>query len=143
MIEHPGDHSFVMLRVLRRKQPKQVSKQVILPANFKYVKCSHRKLPQPGPTTFNFMSTGLRPSFSPSAHGYQLHHQHSSEHNLSKRPTTSHTLAAPSPAPSTHDRTSWRSLVRDATRPHRKLPQPGPTTFNFRGSGGVFSLWKK
>ena len=26
-IEHPGDHSFVMLRVLRRKQPKQVSKQ--------------------------------------------------------------------------------------------------------------------
>ena len=26
-IEHPGDRSFVMLRVLRRKQPKQVSKQ--------------------------------------------------------------------------------------------------------------------
>ena len=26
MIDHPGDHSFVMLRVLRRKQPKQVNK---------------------------------------------------------------------------------------------------------------------
>ena len=28
MIEHPGDHSFGMLRVTRRKQPKQASKQV-------------------------------------------------------------------------------------------------------------------
>ena len=43
------------------------------------------------------MSTGPRPSFSPSAQGYPLHHQHSSEHKLSQRPTTSHTLAAPSP----------------------------------------------
>ena len=38
-----------------------------------------------------------RPSFSPLTHGYPLLHQHSSEHNLSQRPTTSHTLAAPSP----------------------------------------------
>ena len=29
--------------------------------------------------------------------GYPLHHQHSSEHNLSQLPTTLHTLAAPSP----------------------------------------------
>ena len=43
------------------------------------------------------MSTGPRPSFSPSALGYPLHHQHSSEHNLSLRPTTSHILAVPSP----------------------------------------------
>ena len=34
MIEHPGDHSFVMLRVLRRKQPKQVSKQVDCSATY-------------------------------------------------------------------------------------------------------------
>ena len=40
------------------------------------------------------MSTGPRPSFNPSAHGYLLHHQHSSEHNLSQRPTTSHTIAS-------------------------------------------------
>ena len=45
----------------------------------------------------SYMSTGPRPSFSPSALGCLLHHQHSSEHNLSQRPTTSHTLAAPSP----------------------------------------------
>ena len=39
-----------------------------------------------------YMSTGPRPSFSPSTHGYPHPHQHSSEHNLSQRPTTSHTL---------------------------------------------------
>ena len=49
------------------------------------------------PKNWGYMSTGPRPSFSPSAHGYPLHHQHSSEHNLSQRPTTSYTLAAPSP----------------------------------------------
>ena len=46
---------------------------------------------------WGYMSTGPIPSFSPSAHGYPLHHQHSSVHNLSQRPTTSHTFAAPSP----------------------------------------------
>ena len=49
------------------------------------------------PKNWGYMSTGPRPSFSPSALGCLLHHQHSSEHNLSQRPTTSHTLAAPSP----------------------------------------------
>ncbi len=49
------------------------------------------------PTNWGYMSTGPRPSFSPSTHGYPLLHQHSSEHNLSQRPTSSHTLAAPSP----------------------------------------------
>ena len=44
-----------------------------------------------------YMSTGPRQNFSHSAHGYPLHHQHSSEHNFSQRPTTSHTLAASSP----------------------------------------------
>ena len=46
---------------------------------------------------WGYMSTGPRPSFNPSAHGYPLHHQNSSEHNLSQLPTTLHTLAAPSP----------------------------------------------
>ena len=49
------------------------------------------------PKNWGYMSTGPRPSFSPSALGCLLHHQHSSEHNLSQRPTISHTLAAPSP----------------------------------------------
>ena len=49
------------------------------------------------PKNCGYMSSGPRPSFSPSALGCLLHHQHSSEHNLSQRPTTSHTLAAPSP----------------------------------------------
>ena len=44
-----------------------------------------------------YMSTGSRPSFNPSTHGYPLHHQHSSEHNLLQLQTTLHTLAAPSP----------------------------------------------
>ena len=46
---------------------------------------------------WGYMSTGPRPSFNPSAHGYPLHHQHSSEHNLLQLPTTLHSLAAPSP----------------------------------------------
>ena len=46
------------------------------------------------PKNWGYMSTGPRPSFSPSAHGCPLHHQHSSEHNLSQRPTTSHYLGS-------------------------------------------------
>ena len=53
--------------------------------------------PMNNPKSWGYMSTGPIPSFNPSAHGYPLHHQHSSEHNLSQRLTTSRTLTAPSP----------------------------------------------
>ena len=42
------------------------------------------------PKNWGYISTGPIQSFSPPALGCLLHHQHSSEHNLSKRPTTSH-----------------------------------------------------
>ena len=73
------------------------------------------------PKNGGYMSTGPRPSFSPSALGCLLQHQHSSEHNLSQRPTTSHTLAASSPVITAVLTTSTAGDIAIATSTMSKL----------------------
>ena len=70
-------------------------------------------------------------SFNPSAHGCPIHHQHSSELNLSQRPTIiiAHILAAPSPATTTGQRsltTTIRKLRLGAFGEYAAVYNPAP-----------------